>query len=460
MLFRAAIFLFIAVAGVRLAAEPVPDLGTRKAGEDWPGFLGPRGDGKSAETGIIAPWPAAGPRVVWHKRLGTGYGMPAISRGRLFQFSRYGKQARLECLNAETGEALWDFEYPSGFEDMFGYDNGPRAQPVVDDDLVFTFGAEGMLHCLRVVDGALVWKVDTSAKFGVIQNFFGVGSTPVVEGKLLIVNVGGSPAEDQNVAPGALDRVSGNGSGVVAFDKRSGEVVYQLSDELASYASPRLATIGGRRWCFMFARGGLIGFDPTNGKQDFHFPWRAPILESVNASSPVVVDDMVFISETYGPGSALLKVRPGGYDLVWRDESRTRDKRMLLHWNTPIYHDGCLFGSSGRHPESALLRCLEMKPGTVKWDEPGLARASLLYVDGHLVCLNEQGELLLLKASSAKFDVVSRVLLEGVRDADVGGDTRLLKYPAWAAPILSHGLMYVRGKDRLVCLELIPEGAR
>src|SRR3569623_981369 len=93
MLFRAAVLLFIALAGVCLAAEPVPDLGTRKAGEDWPGFLGPRGDVISAETGIIAPWPEAGPRVVWHKRLGTGYGMPASSRGRLFQFSRYGKQA-------------------------------------------------------------------------------------------------------------------------------------------------------------------------------------------------------------------------------------------------------------------------------------------------------------------------------------------------------------------------------
>src|SRR5205085_5707446 len=98
--------------------------------------------------------------------------------------------------------------------------------------------------------------------FGVIQDFFGVGSTPIVEGDLLIVQVGGSPPDDQNTPPGRLDLVHGNGNGVVAFDKRTGEVKYKISDELASYSSPACRTIDGRRWCFVFARGGLLAFDP------------------------------------------------------------------------------------------------------------------------------------------------------------------------------------------------------
>jgi outer membrane protein assembly factor BamB len=432
---------------------------TRKTGSDWPCFLGPTHDSKSSETGI-QPWPKAGPNVLWQTKLGAGYSAPVISRGRLFQLSRYGDQVRLTCMESETGKFLWKFEHPSDFEDLYGYDNGPRCSPVVDDDRVYTFGPEGMLHCRRVTDGKPVWKIDTREKFGVIQNFFGVGSTPIVEGDLLIALIGGSPAEDRSVAPGQLDQVHGNGAGIVAFDKRTGKIKYQISDELASYSSPVCATIDGRRWCFAFARGGLLAFDPADGEIDFHFPWRAKILESVNASNPVVIDDLVFISETYGPGSALLRVKSGGYDVVWSDEKRPRDKAMQTHWNTAIHIDGYLYGSSGRHLENAELRCIELKTGKVMWSEPGLTRSSLLYVDGHFVCLSEDGTLRLLRATPEKYDVVTEVVLTDPEASEdtvaFGGSSRLLKPPAWAAPILSHGLLYVRGRDRLVCLELIP----
>lgn len=451
---RCAILLALGTVSMAAQADEVPDLRTRTSGSDWPCFLGPTGDSKSSERGLIVPWPEPGPRVVWTRRAATGYGMPAISRGRLFQFERRGDRATLECLRSETGEPLWRFEYPTDYEDFYGYNNGPRCQPVVDEDRVYIFGAEGMLHCLAVIDGRLLWKLDTSAKFGVVQNFFGVGSTPVVEGDLLIVQIGGSPPESRNAPPGQLDRVRGNGTGVVAFDKRTGEIKYQLSDELASYSSPKLATIEGRRWCFVLARGGLLGFHPHRGTLDFHFPWRAPILESVNAASPVVVGDRVLISETYGPGSALLKVRPGGCDVVWSDADRRRDKALQAHWNTPVYHDGYVYASSGRHTENAELRCVELETGKVMWSVPDLSRSSLLYADGHFICLTEQGALILFRATPDKFDLVSRVVLREPGDG-VFGPAPLLKYPAWAAPILSHGLLYVRGDDRLVCLEAI-----
>jgi outer membrane protein assembly factor BamB len=437
-----------------------PDLRTRKTGDDWPAFLGPTGDSKSTEKGLVTPWPEKGPRIVWYTQLGTGYPIPAISRGRLFHFARYDDMARLTCLNSETGGFLWKFEYPTNYRDLYGYNNGPRCQPVIDEDRVYIHGVEGMLHCLRAVDGQEVWSVDTFKKFGVIKNFFGVGSVPVIEGNLLIVQVGGSPPESQMVPPGQLNRVKSNGSGVVAFDKLTGEVKYQIGDELASYASPVLATIGGRRWCFVFARGGLLAFEPKSGEIDFHYPWRATIMESVNASNPVVVDDLVLISETYGPGSSLLKVRPKGYDVVWSDVERRRDKSLQTHWNTPVHLDGYVYASSGRHTENGELRCVELKTGKVMWSEPRLGRCSLLYVDGHLICQAEGGELLLIKANPAKYELVSEVSLIDSRPGPIAPellDRPLLEYPAWTAPILSHGLLYVRGNDRLVCLEVIPQ---
>jgi outer membrane protein assembly factor BamB len=438
----------------------VPNLWTRKSGEDWPVFLGPTGDGKSAETGIIKTWPAAGLRLVWQKKLGTSYGAPTVSRGRLFQFDRFGNAARLYCLKAETGEPLWQYEYPTDYEDMYGYNNGPRCSPVIDGDRVYAFGVDGMLVCCRVTDGQLLWKVDTAKEFGVVQNFFGVGSTPVVEGDLLIAMVGGSPPESRQVGRGALDRVIPNGSGIVAFDKLTGAVKYKLADELASYASLKLATIGERRWCFAFCRGGLVGFEPASGKLDFHYPWRDAGLESVNASMPVVAGDEVFISETYGPGSTLLKVAPGKHEVVWRDDDRKRERAMQTHWNTPVYLDSFLYGSSGRHEYNAELRCIEWRTGKVKWSEPGLTRASLTWIDGHFLCLSEDGKLRLLAANPEKFEPIAA---SDYSDFELGkklsGEDRpLLVPPCWAAPIVSHGLLYVRGNDRLICLELIREG--
>ncbi len=355
---------------------------------------------------------------------------------------------------------MWEFKYDSNFEDLYGYDNGPRASPLVDGDRVYLFGAEGMLHCLRTVDGKPLWKIDTAEEFGVIQDFFGVGSTPVIEGDLLIVQIGGSPPDSKSAPPGRLDLVESNGTGIVAFDKHTGQIKYKTADELASYASPKLATIDGRRWCFVFARGGLVGFEPASGKIDFHFPWRATILESVNASNPVVVGNQVLISETYGPGAALLRVTPGKAEVVWSDAERHRDKHLQTHWNTPVYHEGYVYASSGRHTENAELRCVELATGKVMWSEPDLTRSSLLYADGHFVCLSEKGTLRLLRVNPEKYDPVAEAVLVDRPPTEPNPfgfqPPQLLRYPAWAAPILSHGLLYVRGADRLVCLELIP----
>ena len=442
-----AIVSFHIVQAVETEIQP-PDLRTRKSGSDWDRFLGPTGDSKSAETNLLTSWSSAGPPVVWEKEIGTSYGAPSVSQGRLFMFDRHGELARLTCMKSETGDELWQFEYPTDYEDLYGYNNGPRTCPVVDENRVYIFGPEGMLHCVNVLDGKLFWRVDTTAKFHVVQNFFGVGSAPVVEGELLIVQIGGSPPGRARTLLDTRDPVQGNGSGIVAFSKWTGEVVYQITDELASYTTPTFATINDRRWCFAFARGGLIGFEPLTGTVDFHYSWRAKKFESVNASNPVVVGDLVFISETYGPGSSLLKVRPGGYKVVWKDSERRRNKAMQLHWNTAIHHEGYLYGYSGRHSRGCELRCVELRTGKVVWSHRVHERGSLLYADGHFVSLGEFGTLTLIRPTPEKLDVVSKVQLTSEHGVE------RIKYPAWAAPVLSNGFLYLRGKDRLVCLDL------
>lgn len=418
------------------------ELRTRKNGVDWPRFLGPTGDSFSPEKGILTKWPAEGLKVLWSAKMGLGYAPPVIAKGRLYHFDRFADKNMLSCRNAETGKLLWRFEYETDYEDKYGYSPGPRACPVVDDDRVYIYGPEGMLHCLHALKGDEIWKINIAKDYHVLQNFFGVGSVPVVEGDLLIVAVGGSPKGE---APDDFRKVKGNGTGIVAFDKRTGKEKYRLSDELSSYSSPIVTKVGDRRLGLYFARGGLLGFDPVAGKVDFHFPWRGSMLESANASNPVVIGDQVLITECYEKGCAVLKVNPGKVEPVWiDDEEDYRDMKLKCHWNTPIHVDGYVYGSSGRHENEAELRCIALATGKVLWKEKGLERCSLTQIDGHFLCMTERGKLLLLKINPKKFDKVA----EWETDFD---------YPSWAAPVVSYGLLYIRGKDRLICAELIPE---
>jgi len=427
--------------------EALPeDLGTRKFGADWESFLGKNSNSYSPEKGI-APWPASGPKILWGARMAEGYSMPAISRGRAFLFDQAKGTARLRCCNSENGKELWSFTYDSDYQDSYGYSNGPRCYPVVDGARVYILGPEGLLHCINISNGKVIWKINTVVDFNVIQNFFGVGSTPTIDGELLLVPVGGSPkGSDKN----DFSQLKGNGSAVVAFNKYTGKIVYQFSNELASYSSPLIATIDNRKYGLHFARGGLIGFEPTTGKQDFFFPWRSRILESVNAATPVVVGNKIFISETYGPGSALLEVNKGAIKVLWDDETRGRDKAMLAHWNTPIHVDGFIYGSSGRHKSNAELRCIELNTGKVKWSVPELTRCSLLQVDGHFICQAEDGLLYLIKINPEKFEKVSVASLSA-------NGVSLLQEPCWSAPVLSHGLLYVRGRNTLICIDLMQQ---
>ncbi len=305
------------------------------------------------------------------------------------------------------------------------------------------------MQCVRVADGHIVWRIDTMRQFGVVKNFFGVASSPLVWGDLLLVNVGGSPPGGPNDVYTANGRVQPNGSAIVAFDKLTGAVRWKTGDDLASYSSPVVANFAGRDVVLMFARSGLLAIDPAKGETIATFPWRARRLESVNASTPVIRGDEIFISETYELGSAVVKFDGKSFQEVWTDRARRRNRAMALHWNTPIELDGYLYGSSGYHTEEAELRCVEWSTGKVMWSEANMGRSSLLLVGSTLVCLSEDGILRLIKPAPDRYAELAKWELTAADGSP------LLPSPAWAAPALAHGLLYIEGANRLVCLRLL-----
>src|SRR5439155_15521750 len=178
---------------------------------DWTAFLGPSHNGVSTETRLSRTLP---PPLVWEFGKGTGYASPAVAGDRLVFLHRVANQEIVECLHPETGSTYWQFRYATAFEDRYGYNNGPRSSPVLDGERVYIMGAEGTLHCLELASGKIAWKRDLRVDYKVPQDFFGTASTPLVDGRLLIVNVG---------APG--------GPCVVGLDKANGREVWRAGTE-------------------------------------------------------------------------------------------------------------------------------------------------------------------------------------------------------------------------------------
>ena len=455
---RAAIPILLALAfgcsqpsNATMPEAPKPGAAERakptREGADWPRLLGANGDGVCTETGILKVWPKEGLKKLWDCKLGVGYAPPAVVKGKLYHFDRVEDVARATCRNAETGELIWKYEYATEYRDLYGYDAGPRASPNVEGDQVFLHGVDGMVVALNAADGREQWKVDTKAKYHVHQNFFGAGSVPLVVGELVIVPVGGSP---KGARPFDFRDAKGDGSGIVAFDRKTGAEKYKTGDGLASYSSPVLATFHGKKTVLYFGRVGLIGFDPETGKERFAQKWRSKLEESVNAANPVVNGDRILITECYEKGSLCLEVQKD-FTLkeVWSDDAHERgEKSLMAHWCTPMLEDKHVYGCSARHSPTADFRCVEFATGKVNWIEPKTRWTTAIKIDGHLLTLAEEGTLTLVKLNPAKYEKVAQWVGEKKPDWE---------YPCWAPPVVSRGLLYLRGKGKLVCYELIPK---
>ena len=361
-------FLFT-LAAVSLPAQP--------AGDDWPQLLGP-------ERNLIyrGPWSEKSPFTsLWTKPIGEGFSAPVVAQGRLLIFHRQNNREILDSLDPATGQAQWSAAYPTGYRDDFGFSEGPRATPAVDGDLVFTYGAEGTLQCVNLKTGARVWQLDARQAFGVRKEFFGTGSSPLIDGGRLLMNIGGAA-----------------GAGIVALDKLTGKTLWKALTHESGYSSPVAATIGGARHALFFTREGLVDADPATGRIRFERRWRARMAASINAAVPVVVGDEVFITASYGTGASLWKIQGDKAAQVW-----SGDESISSHYSTPVYKDGYLYGFHGRQEQGQELRCIEWKTGKVKWSVSDLGAGTVTLAGTHLFVLRENGELLIAPADPKAF---------------------------------------------------------
>ncbi len=397
-------FLIVALVAPLLAA-------------DWPQFLGPGRNGVYNGPALNESWPGGRPREVWRRPIGAGLSGPVVAGNRVILFQRVANREVLEAMEATTGKTIWQYGYPTAYRDDFGFDEGPRAVPVVANGIVYTFGAEGQLHAVDLETGHKIWSEDTMRRFSVPKGFFGAAGSPLVEDGRVIANVGGPTA------------------GVVAFDAKTGNVLWTATNHSASYSSAVGATIGGRRSVVLLTRNGLLGLDPATGHVRFEKAHRARQAASVNVASPIVDGDLIFISAEYGPGAGVWRLDGSALNEVW-----SSDEALSNHYATSLLTGGILYGFHGRQEFGQSFRAVEFKTGKVRWSQERFGAGTVTLAGNRLLVLRENGELVLAEVSADAFKPIVRA--------------QVLPATVRAYPAIADGLVYARNDNTLVCLDL------
>jgi outer membrane protein assembly factor BamB len=387
-------------------------LQTAQAG-DWPQILGPHRNGVAEGETLATMWPAGGPTRLWQVQLGSGYAGPAVKGDRVVVFHRVGDVERLEAFDAESGRSLWRADFEALYRGGINPDTGPRCVPVVHNDRVIAFGAAGDLHCVTLADGKKLWSRSALEDFGGDEGYFGAGSTPIVIGDNVLVNVGGR-----------------NGAGLVAFSLKDGATLWKKTDEDASYSSPTYAEINGKPHAIFVTRLSAISVDPASGDVRFQFPFgkRGP---TVNAATPLVFDkNLLFVTASYGVGAKLARINADGAETVWAN-----DEVMSSQYTTCVYREGYLYGVDGREDIGVgVLRCIDAKTGEVLWSVEGFGLAHAILVGDKLLLTKNDGTLVLAEASPRGYhELASAPLFADQRGAVVR-----------AIPALSAGRLFVR----------------
>jgi len=377
---------------------------------EWPRFLGPNGDGISPETGINKNWAQRPPKVLWRTPMSDkGFAGPAVADGVLYIIDHTGHKDIVRAIDVQTGKDLWQFTYEDTSRENYGF---ARSTPLVSEGKVYTLSRLGLVHCLDPKSGRVLWQRDIIKDFKGKRPDWDLAGSPVLDGEKLILVAGGRDAT------------------VVALNKDTGQTIWTGGGtHEPGYATPVVATIGGTKQYVVFTAKHLIGVDAATGALLWKFPWETRY--NVNAATPIVSGDTIFITSSYQTGCALLQLTKRGVRQVWRS------KDVQSHFSTGLLVDGFLYSTS----DPGRLVCLELSSGKVAWARRGFEKGGLVGVDGTaIVCDGKTGDVVMVQLSPTRYQELGRI-------KPLGGQS-------WTAPVVAEGKLFIRNREALVCLDL------
>lgn len=392
---------------------------------DWAQWRGPKRDGVSAETGLLAAWPAGGPALLWKAEgLGAGYSSVSVAGDRLYTLGDSSAACELIALNREDGKPLWKARVGA----PVGHNRypGPRSSPSVDGARIWVLGQHGDLVCFEAADGKEVWRKNLASDFGGQQmSGWRWSESPLVDGELVVATPGG--------AKGA----------VIALKKDSGETAWRCTEltDKAGYASLVPVEIGGLRQYLAFTEASVAGVSAKDGK----LLWRAPREgKTAVVPTPIEKDGLVYVTSGYGIGHHAFQV--SGADGAFSAKELYRGTEMVNHHGGVIRVGDHVYGLSdgNRREGGGGLTCVELKTGKAVWRDPSVGKGAVAYADGHLYVRSERsGTMALVEATPT-----------GYKEKGRFEQPERSKDQAWPHPVVAGGRLYLRDQDRLFCYDV------
>ena len=399
----------------------------------WSQWGGPHRNFITDATGLADSWPESGPPVQWSRTLGTGHSAIISGGDRLYTMYRVGNgqgregpwesEETVVALNAQTGETLWEYTYPSKLEDT-SFGSGPHATPLLVNNRVFTGGTNKQLYAFDAVSGEVLWSHDLVADFNAPPLLIrprvksGYGCSPLAYKDTVICSVGGP------------------GQSVMAFRQMDGRAVWAGGDFLVSEAPPVLIDVSGQTQLVVFGGGTVNGMDPDDGTVLWTHPHDPG--NDFNFMVPIWGEDnILFVSSGYKTGSRALRLT--------REDNLTTVKELWLDpqlqfmFLNPLRIGDYIYGTDGTFGHS-FVTGVDVHTGQTLWQERGFARGSMLYADGKVILMDEDGDLALTRMTPDGMTVLGR--------------TTIFQSTSWSAPTLVGTTLYVRDREKIMALDL------
>lgn len=417
------------------------------APEDSPAYRGSQRDGVVIGPPVQTAW-AEPPKPLWQQPVGAGYGSMAVVGDRLITIEQRDDDEVVVCYQASTGRELWLHKYPAKFWEAMG-GPGPRSTPTIEGDLVFAQGAEGELTCLDLATGKPRWSQNVLKLCGLPNTQWGMTPSPLVVDQKVIANAGGK-----------------RGDGLIAFDIASGNVVWKgggLTGKTTShaegptpalpnaddsghekidesrqnrpgYSSPMLTTFLGVRQIINFDGTAVRGHDPETG----HALWSHPYENgpAVNVAQPILFEDgRVFLSASYGVGSAMIQVSRDGD--TWKVTPLWDNKNLRCKFTSPVLFEDHIYGM-----DEGILVCLDAKTGERRWKRGRYYHGQMMLTNGVIVILTEDGRCVFVEPTPQE-------------QRELGSFQALSSdHKTWNPPVLVRGKLYVRNHHDMACYDL------
>jgi outer membrane protein assembly factor BamB len=382
---------------------------------DVPQFLGAKRDGTAPNPGLATDWTPQAPRELWRRPVGLGWSAFAVVNGRAYTQEQRDTNELVTAYDLLTGTPIWEHADTTRFVEWQGGD-GPRATPTVHEGRVYTMGGTGIFNCLDAVTGKPLWQHSVLVENRLGTNMWASSASPLIVDDLVVVTGG-----------------TGSGPTLLAYHRLTGVPAWTSGDDSASYASPVLTTLAGRRVILSNNARSVTAIDPSTGKLLLEHVWGSP--KWPKASQPIVLgDDRIFISGGYGMGCQMVRVQANA-DGTLKAEQVWKGVSMKTQFNSPALRDGHLYGL-----DDGLLACVAADTGKRVWKDGRYGSGQTLLVGDLILVQNERGSVHLCAASPAGFQE--------------SGAIAALSSKTWNHPTLAGRILLVRNDREAACYEL------